>query len=59
MDAIIILIATLIFCMYNAVPEEIEEIEVIDRESKLNPEYYIDENAFMEVANALGFGGDS
>lgn len=56
MDAIIILCVTLILCLLNAKPEEVQEIEILDRETRLNPEFYVDENAFMEVANALGFG---
>lgn len=40
----------------NAVePAPVEE-EVLVRETRLNPNFYVDENAFMEVANALGFG---
>lgn len=42
--------------MRNAVdPAPVEE-EVLVRETRLNPNFYVDENAFMEVANALGFG---
>lgn len=56
MDALIIIIVACILCLRNAVdPTPVEE-EVLVRETRLNPNFYVDENAFMEVANALGFG---
>lgn len=56
MDALIIIIVACILCLRNAVdPAPVEE-EVLVRETRLNPNFYVDENAFMEVANALGFG---
>lgn len=36
-------------------PEQEEVIEL--RETRLNPNFYRDENAFMEVAHVLGFMG--
>lgn len=56
MDALIIIIVACLLCLKNAVePAPVEE-EVLVRETRLNPNFYVDENAFMEVANALGFG---
>ena len=56
MDALIIIIVACILCLRNAVdPAPVEE-EVLVRETRLNPNFYVDENAFMEVVNALGFG---
>ena len=58
MDVLLIIIVACILCLKNAVePASVEE-EVLIRETQLNPSFYVDENAFMEVANALGFGTD-
>lgn len=56
MDALIIIIVACLLCLKNAVePAPVEE-EVLVRETRLNPNFYVDENAFMEVANALVLG---
>ncbi|MCM1440604.1 MAG: hypothetical protein NC131_15615 [Roseburia sp.] len=58
MERLIIILIALILCLKNAAEEE--EVEVLlDRATKLNPDFFVDENAFMEVANALGFGTNS
>lgn len=58
MERLIIVLIALVLCLKNAAEEE--EVEVLlDRATKLNPDFYVDENAFMEVANALGFGNNS
>lgn len=58
MELLIIVLIALVLCLKNAAEEE--EVEVLlDRATKLNPDFYVDENAFMEVANALGFGNNS
>lgn len=54
MDGIIILIIGAIICLRkNNTPEEV--VEVLKRETRVNPDYIKDENAFMKVANNLGF----
>lgn len=54
MDAVVIILLALVLCLVNGVePEQEEVIEL--RETKLNPNFYVDENAFMGVAHALGF----
>lgn len=56
MDAIIIVLLALVLCFVNGIePEQEEVIEL--RETRLNPNFYRDENAFMEVAHVLGFMG--
>ena len=56
MDAVIIMVAALVLCLLNGQESGVEEEPVLERETRLNPEFYVDENAFMEVANVLGFG---
>lgn len=58
MERLVILLIAFVLCWMNSATEE--EVEVLlDRATKLNPDFYVDENAFMEVANALGFGNNS
>ena len=58
MERLVILLIAFVLCLMNSATEE--EVEVLlDRATKLNPDFYVDENAFMEVANALGFGINS
>lgn len=59
MDALIIILVACILCLKNEVKVDVVEERVLARETRLNPEFYVDENAFMEVANALGFGINS
>lgn len=54
---VIILIATVLYFL-NSTERVVEEVVEI-RETKLNPDFYVDEDAFMEVANGLGFGSNS
>lgn len=54
---VIILIATVLYFL-NSTERVVEEVVEI-RETKLNPNFYVDEDAFMEVANGLGFGSNS
>lgn len=54
MEALIVILLALILCYLNAVETEVEE-QVLVRATRLNPNFYKDENAFMEVADALGF----
>lgn len=58
MERLVIVLIAAILCWMNSAKEE--EVEVLlDRATKLNPDFYVDENAFMEVADALGFGSNS
>jgi hypothetical protein len=61
MDAVVILIIALLISLKVPtsgkevdMPDQIIE-EVIKREVMLNPDFYEDQNAFMKVANNLGF----
>lgn len=58
MDILIVIIIAAVLCLKNAKEIEYEEVMIV-RETRLNPNFYVDENAFMEVAHALGFGDDS
>lgn len=58
MEALIIILVALVLCLKNAQEEQYEEEVLTDRETRLNPSFYCDENAFMEVADALGFSTD-
>lgn len=53
MDGIVILIVALLLVLKTG--EVVNEEVIMKRETKLNPDYYEDENAFMEVAHELGF----
>lgn len=58
MELLVMIVIALVLSLMNSV--EVEEVEdVIERETALNPEFIVYEDAFMEVANALGFGTDS
>lgn len=59
MDLLIIILVALVLCWKNTTEPEIQEEIILHRETRLNPTYYVDENAFMEVAHALGFGLDT
>lgn len=52
MDGIIILTLALFYILTS---KETSEAPVMKRETKLNPDLYECEDAFMEVAKALGF----
>ena len=60
MDALIIIVAAFILCIRNG-KESADEIEIsmikqeAPLETKLNPDFYDDPNAFMRIANELGF----
>lgn len=54
---VIVLVATVLYFLNST--ERVEEEVVEIRETKLNPNFYVDEDAFMEVANGLGFGSNS
>lgn len=59
MDALIVILLALALCLKNSVEPEIEEV-IEERETRLNPTFYVDEHAFMEVADAIlncGSGG--
>lgn len=58
MEAFIILIIATVLYFVNSTERVVEEVIEV-RETKLNPNFYVDENAFMEVANGLGFGSNS
>lgn len=49
MDGLIILCLAVFLCFKNSE----EDIVVVDRKTAINTSLYHDENAFMEVANAL------
>lgn len=53
MDGIIILLVAVVIILKDKSP--VEEETVMKRETKLNPNFYEDEEAFMEVAHELGF----
>lgn len=56
MDGALILIVALVLILKRSnVPIEEQEQAPMRRETKLNPDFYEDENAFMEVAHELGF----
>lgn len=62
MDLIVILVIALVFCLRNNEAETQEEqileqydYEVLKRETKLNPQFYDDANAFRRIVNELGF----
>lgn len=54
MDGIIILLVAVVIILKDKSPV-VEEETVMKRETKLNPNFYEDEEAFMEVAHELGF----
>ena len=58
MEAFIILIIATVLYFVNSTERVVEEVIEV-RETKLNPNFYVDENAFMEVANGLGFSSNS
>lgn len=58
MEAFIILIIATVLYFVNSTERVVEEVVEV-RETKLNPNFYVDENAFMEVANGLGFSSNS
>ena len=60
MDAIFIIICALVFCLSkNKGPARIDDsgisYEVLEREVKLNEDFYDDANAFRRIINELGF----
>ena len=57
MDALIIFFVSFLLCLFNhrEVEEEDTVTETVYRETKLNPTFYKDEGAFMEIAHDLGF----
>ena len=56
MDGALILIVALILILKRSnAPIEEQEQAPMKRETKLNPDFYEDENAFMEVVHELGF----
>lgn len=60
MDALILILIAVFFCVRQGldaveVDEDLAEEVQPELETKLNPSFYSDENAYMEVANALGF----
>lgn len=52
MDGLVILVIALFFVLTS---KDEEEAPVMKRETKLNPDLYECEDAFMEVAKSLGF----
>lgn len=54
MDGIIILLIGIYKCLKHET-KTVEEVEVLKRETRLNPDYLHEENAFMRIANNLGF----
>ena len=59
MDAIVVLIILAISLFINGVPEANEEEQIVNQVATLNPavntDFRHDENAFMTIANELGF----
>lgn len=62
MDALFILPIALIFCLMRRTSGESLKMEednvgweVLDRPTKLNPEFYTDYNAFRRLTHELGF----
>lgn len=53
MDGLFIAVLALILVLKSK-PVETEAPDMV-RETRLNPNFYEDENAFMEIANELGF----
>ena len=58
MEYLIIVLIALGLALKNYTGETVEEEFVGPRETRLNPDFYVDEDAFMEVAHALGFRVD-
>lgn len=60
MDALIIIVVAFVLCLQNG-KESAAEIETAmikseaPIETMLNPDFYDDPNAFMRIANELGF----
>lgn len=58
MELLVVIVIALVLALMNSVETQVTE-DVIVRETLLNPEFFVCEDAFMEVASALGFGADS
>ena len=59
MEYLILVLIGVSLCLKNYCPSEESASENIVLETRLNPNFYEDEDAFMEVAHALGFNSST
>ena len=59
MDGVVVIVFSLILYLVYRPKHEQEQVEAkvekVDKNPLLNPEMYVDEHAFMTIANELGF----